>query len=128
MTRVTKHKLTAVDARGSITNVIALPADANPVRGVAMIDCRPGSTRSVHYHKTDGHWLFVVHGKMLYYERPVGSTDWGTPITVMPDQSIYTPPMVEHKTVFPIRTMILSLSHNARTHAEHEADLVRVEP
>ena len=39
-------------------------------------------------------------GEMRYFERPVGSRDWGEPVMVRVGQSIYTPAMVEHKTEF----------------------------
>lgn len=126
--KIINHDRTAQDARGHIVNILELAPDANPVRGAAIITCLPGAVRSCHFHRTDGHWLHVLQGTMYYYERAIGSDDWGDFEVINGGSSIYTPPMVEHKTVFPVRTLLLSLSHNARSHEEHEADLVRVTP
>ena len=126
MNHVTTHPVAHHDQRGHIINVLELPESANPVRGAGLITSQANTIRSCHYHRTDGHWLHVISGEMRYYERSIGSRDWGEPVIVRVGQSIYTPPMVEHKTEFPVLTLLLSLSHNSRTHEEHEADLVRV--
>ena len=109
---------------GVIQNLVELAADEG-FRGVSIIDCLPGSRRSSHYHKTDSHYLYVLHGEMLYTERRYGS---GTIVrfTVCPGEMVFTGPMVEHWTEFRIPTRMISVSKLSRRHEEHEGDVVRV--
>lgn len=43
-----------------------------------------------------------------------------------PGEQVYTAPLVEHFTEFPVDTVLVSVSKLRREHATHEADLVRV--
>lgn len=97
---------------------------------VSVIHCKAGSRRSSHFHKTDEHTLHVVSGKMLYWQRPVDvSIRPDRPMGVKelgPGEQVYTPPLVEHFTEFPVDTVLVSVSKLHREHATHEADLQRV--
>ena len=112
-----------VNAAGTITNLI----HGGCTGTVSVLECLPGSTRSRHSHKTDSHLLFVAQGKMLYYERDIGSKEDVAPLVVGEGEAVFTPPMRTHKTFFPVRTILVSISAKSRTHEEHEADLVREE-
>ena len=109
---------------GTIQNIVELGAEEG-FRGVAIIDCVAGARRSSHWHKKDSHYLYVVHGEMLYTERRIGS---GTVVRFMvkPGEMVYTGPRIEHWTEFPVETRLLSVSKLSRSHEEHEADVVRV--
>jgi quercetin dioxygenase-like cupin family protein len=65
---------------------------------------------------------------MQYQCRPVGAKQWPDPMTVAPGESVFTPPMVEHRVSFPIDTVLVSCSKLGREHDAHEADVVRVKP
>jgi uncharacterized RmlC-like cupin family protein len=93
---------------------------------VGVLHCNAGSRRSSHWHKTDSHYLYVLTGKMDYYWREVG--DGGKPfhVEVNANQMVFTGPRVEHWTVFPRETVLISVSDILRSHEGHEADLVRV--
>lgn len=109
-----------VDDRGSIRNL-----HLGAAGGVSLIECKPGTYRSDHYHREDWHYLYVERGSIEYRWRKVGETDVHR-LTVTPGQMIFTPPMVEHTTFFPYYTKLVSISRFGRDHATHEADLVRV--
>lgn len=109
------------NAAGSITNIAF-----GEFRCVSIIRSLAGSHRSRHYHRTDGHVLYVLEGKMLYWERDL-DREYGEPKEVGPGESIYTGPLVVHQTLFPVNTVVLSMSHNPRDHESHESDVVRVE-
>lgn len=112
-----------VDERGRIVNL-----REGSCRGVSVIYSVAGSVRSGHYHKRDSHLLYVISGRMDYYERPVGSTvKWMESLQVGPGQSIYTVAMVEHLTSFPEDTILVSISPRPRDRESHESDVVRVE-
>lgn len=93
--------------------------------GFAIIDSKAGSRRSSHYHRLDGHYLYVLSGEMKYVERRYGS---GTIVkfTVHPGEMVWTGPLVEHWTSFDVDTRLLSISTLSRRHEEHERDVVRV--
>lgn len=109
------------NAAGWIQNL----AEEN-VGGVAVIFSKAGSRRSDHWHRSDNHELFVVSGRMEYYERPVGSEEKPVHRTINAGEMVFTGPNIEHATLFPVDTVLISLSRRARTHELHEQDLVRL--
>lgn len=111
-----------VDERGSIQNLVL-----KPVTSVAVITSRRGTVRANHYHKTDWHYAYVVSGKILYFERDVGSSEMPVPRTFGAGKMFFTPPMREHAMVFAEDTTFVTMAKNVRSHESHEADLVRVE-
>jgi dTDP-4-dehydrorhamnose 3,5-epimerase-like enzyme len=112
------------DVRGKIQNILL-----SPITSVAIITSKANTVRSNHYHKTDWHYLYVVSGSMLYYERDVnGEKDpHAQPILVKVGEMVFTSPMKIHKTEFLEDTVLLSLAKNVRDHEHHEEDVVRVE-
>ena len=112
-----------VDERGSIQNLLN-----TPICGAAIITSRAGTTRSNHKHTHDYHFLHVISGSMLYYERDPDQ-DGSTIIPVLygPGQMVFTPPGRVHKTTFPQDCVMLSFSKRNRDHDSHESDLIRVE-
>ncbi len=114
------------DPRGYIQNLIELGADDVPIRGAAIIFSRARTTRSNHYHKTDGHWLYVVSGVMHYWERALDAKQYERdPLVVKPGEIVYTGPNIWHRTYFPDETVLLSLSLRPRDRVNHEDDVVR---
>ncbi len=97
-----------------------------PMGGTALIRSKQGAIRSNHYHKTDWHLLFCFRGAGEYYQRAVGDERIPEPLKFYTGMMIYTPPMVEHAVKFSSDTVMFSMSRNARSKEEHEADLVRV--
>jgi quercetin dioxygenase-like cupin family protein len=106
---------------GTIQNLLL-----KPIQSVALIESLPGAVRASHYHKTDWHYALVTSGRVIYYEREVGSTEIPEPFVFGPGDMFFTPPLREHAMVFPVYTTILTFARNVRSHEEHEADLVRV--
>ncbi len=114
------------NASGRITNLLERPCG-----GVSLIYCKAGSSRSHHYHLTDAHELYVVYGEMRYVERAIDPKPVDTERkqrVIHAGQMVRTGPRVMHSTYFDVDTLLISMSDRARTKAEHEADLVRVEP
>ena len=111
------------DERGYIQNVLEQSCG-----GVSIIVSYAGTSRSHHLHKKDAHWLLVLEGEMQYLERPAGSTEEPARRTIRKGEMVFTPELVEHSTYFPVDTTLLSMSRFERTHASHEADVVRVAP
>lgn len=110
------------DARGTIQNLILRPCTS-----VAVISSAPRTIRANHYHRTDWHYAYVVSGEVLYFERPVGSSEAPKPRRFGPGEMFFTPPMVEHCMAFPVETTFVTMAKNVRSHESHEADVVRVD-
>lgn len=109
-----------VNDAGAIQNLLL-----HECGSVALIRSKAGSVRSNHYHRTDWHYLYVFSGEMLYQARRVGGTSYPPAQRVRSGQMVFTPPMVEHRTTFPVDTVLISMARLPRDHATHEADLVR---
>lgn len=111
-----------VDARGMIQPLVDMD-----MKSALMISSRKGTVRANHYHKTDWHYCYVIHGAIDYIERPVGSKGKGRKTRIKEGELFWTPPMVEHAMVFVEDTLFLTLSRNKRSQKAYEEDLVRVE-
>lgn len=108
--------------KGEIRNLVLAP-----VGSVARIGSKRGTVRANHWHRTDWHYAIVEYGKVLYFEREVGSSDVPEPRAYGPGDMFYTPPGREHAMLFAEDTVIYTFAKNRRTHDEHEADVVRVD-
>ena len=110
------------NSSGLIQNLVLKPNSC-----VSIIYSLEKSMRSNHYHKTDYHYLYVLSGSVLYLERNVGDNHIPGFSFYSEGQMIFTPPLVEHVTIFPLNTTLISISKNPRSHEKHEEDLVRVD-
>lgn len=109
------------DDRGEIINLLF-----TPINSVAIITSKAGTVRSNHYHKSDFHYLYVLSGKMEYYERDLEEINHKM-VAVGPGEMVFTPPNKVHKTVFLEDTVLLSCAKNIRDHQHHEEDVIRLE-
>jgi quercetin dioxygenase-like cupin family protein len=111
------------DERGIIQNIINAK-----LNGVAIITSKAGTIRSNHYHKNDFHYLYVISGKLEYYERDLNEDGSKmVPKLYTTGSLFFTPPNKVHKTVFIEDTVLLSMSKRNRDHNSHEEDLIREE-
>lgn len=92
---------------------------------IAVIESKPHTVRSNHYHKTTSHWLYVVSGEMNYFEKDLDGTNLET-ACLRPGQMVLTGPNKLHRCEFPKYTVLVSLTDNASQSA-HEEDRVKVE-
>lgn len=109
------------DARGEINNLLL-----NQITSVARITSKKGTVRANHYHLTDWHYAFLEVGRILYFEREVGSEVVPDPVVIEPGVMFFTPPNVEHAMVFTEDSVFFTFAKNVRSHENHEQDLVRV--
>jgi quercetin dioxygenase-like cupin family protein len=110
-----------VDERGSIVNLVS-----QRIGNVALISSKRGAIRSNHFHKKDWHYLYVLSGRMLYFERGVGEKDFPPGELISKGQMVFTEVNREHAVLFLDDSEILSLARNPQMHDAHEADVVRV--
>lgn len=112
-----------IDKRGKITRI--LDDGKTNIKSVFWITSKKGSIRSNHYHKKDAHYIYVVSGRMEYYEKPVKGGKIKKAI-LGPGDMVYTPPMMIHATKFSMDTVLLTLSIKFRRQNIYEEDTVRV--
>lgn len=110
------------DNRGSIVNLL----ENVKIKGVSLIFSKKGTTRSNHYHRDDWHYLYVLEGKMAYYERSVvePNNPYKKPVIVEKGQMIFSPPMKVHRTDFLENTVLICLSKKAKNGNQ---DMIREE-
>lgn len=109
-----------VDERGKIIDVSDME-----FHGLQIIESKKGSIRSNHYHRKGGHLLYVVSGKMEYEERTLDGI--GSNQIVSAGESIFTGPMIAHKTTFLEDTILVCCPTLKRTDNGYQSDLVRYE-
>jgi len=110
------------DARGAIQPLVDLP-----MKNASLITSKKGTLRSNHYHRTDWHFMYVLSGSFDYFYRPTGSEAEPEVLHVGPGETVFTPPMEDHATVFSEDCSMLVVSRNPRDQESYEADVVRVQ-
>lgn len=100
------------DDRGAIVNLL----QNVKIKGVSLIFSKAGTTRSNHYHRDDWHYLYVVSGKMAYFERSVleSKNPFKKPLIVEKGHMVFSPAMKVHRTDFIEDTVLLCLSKYAK--------------
>src|SRR5689334_25386593 len=84
-----------VDERGSIQNLLL-----KQCHSVALITSRQGSVRANHRHQTDWHYIYVLSGSVLYFERAAGDTELPEPLRLNAHDMVFTAPNREHSLLF----------------------------
>lgn len=118
---IRKVKPEFLDKRGGITRIYD---QITKIRSVLLITSKKGTVRSNHYHKKDTHWIYVLSGKMEYYERPVKGGKIKK-IVMSPGDMVYTPSMMIHAVKFLKDSVLIALSTKARNQKDYEKDTVR---
>lgn len=120
---VRKVKPEIKEERGNITKL--LDDGKTTIRSILLITSKAGSVRSNHYHKKDAHWIYILSGKMEYYEKPVKGGRIKKSVLGSGDM-VYTPPMMIHTTKFPKDSVFMTFSIKSRNQKAYEKDTVRI--
>ena len=110
-----------IDERGSIQSIVNFP-----MKNISIISSKKGSVRSNHYHLTDWHYMYVLSGSFDYYFRPSNTEEDLQCVRVKAGETIFTPPMEDHATVFIEDCQLLAMSRNPRDQEAYEEDVRRV--
>jgi quercetin dioxygenase-like cupin family protein len=108
------------DERGEIIDVWE-----GDFKALQLIFSKKGTVRSNHYHKTGGHLLHVLKGKMRYLEKPVDGGEIEDTI-INEGDSVFTGPMLIHTTEFLENTVLICCATAKRSGSAYDDDLVRV--
>ena len=113
------------EKRGDITKL--LDDGKTTIKSILLITSKAGSVRSNHYHKKDAHWIYMLSGKMEYYEKPVKGGKIKKAV-LGPGDMVYTPPKMIHTTKFPQDSVFMAFSIRSRNQKNYEKDTIRVKP
>lgn len=117
-----------VDDRGGITKL--LDDGKTVIKSMLMMTSKPGAIRANHYHKEDGHYVYMLTGSMEYFEAPL--VDGVPDLTKMEKEvvnagdMVYTPPMVGHAMNFLEDSTSFVFALKSRSQDDYEQDTVRV--
>lgn len=109
------------DERGEIINILPENMD---VKSALFISGNPGSVRGEHYHKTDVHYCYVLHGSILY-EAKNRQTGEVTSVLLGPGDIIANEGDELHRFVFKTKGSFIALAKNPRDQESYEQDTVR---
>ena len=112
-----------VDARGGITKI--LDDGKTKIRSVLYITGKKGTVRANHYHKKDTHYVYMLSGKMLYFEKNITGKKIERAMLKKGDM-IFSPARKVHAFRFLEDTVWVVLSTMSRSQKHYEADTVRV--
>lgn len=124
MKLIKKIKPEFIDERGGITKI--LDDGKTNIKSVLLVTSKKGSVRSNHYHKKDAHYIYMISGKMEYYEKPVRGNSKVKKVIVGAGDIIYTPLMAIHATKFLEDSTFIALSTKSRNQKAYEKDTVRI--
>lgn len=111
------------DERGTIQNLVV---GAN-IDSVSVITSVKGAIRANHWHRISGHACIMTKGSVDYFERPVGSQDKPTKVSIGIGQVFWTGPNVEHAMLFTgEENEMWCFRTGASSQAEYENELVRL--
>lgn len=121
MPTVKKIKPFFTDERGDMSYLL----DKNvAINSAVLITCKKGSVRANHYHKKDGHYSYLLEGKMNYYYKSQGETKTKK-IVIHKGEMVFTPPKEIHAMQFTEDSTFIALTTENRTKDTYEKDTVR---
>ncbi len=126
MLYITKNiKPEFIDARGEITKL--LDDGKAKIRSILYIASKKGTIRANHYHKRDTHWVYMLSGKMTYFEKSIKGPMKETEKAILKKgDMIYSPAKRVHAFLFLEDSEWIVLSTTSRSQRFYEADTVRV--
>lgn len=110
-----------IDDRGFIQSIIN-KRNTN----VSIISSVKHSIRSNHYHLTDWHYMYTLKGSYYYYYKSLNDNGELNRLKVDQGQTLFTPPLECHATLFLENTELLVISKNARDQKSYEKDTIRI--
>ena len=87
---------------------------------------KKGSIRANHYHKKDQHFMYIISGECLYFNRFRKKNSKTKCKKMKKGDLFYTPAMQEHMAFYSKNTHFLAFSTRKRTKFDYEKDLIRI--
>lgn len=116
------------DTRGAITKL--LDDGKTSIKSILLITSQKGSVRANHYHKEDGHYVYMYSGKMEYIESPLingePNIDQVSRAELIAGDMVYSPPMIAHAMRFLEDTVWVVMALKSRSQEDYEQDTVRI--
>ena len=119
-----KIKPEFIDERGAITKL--LDDGKTNIKSILLITSKKGSIRSNHYHKKDTHHIYIISGKMEYYEKTVKGNTKLQKVMVSSGDIVFAPSIAAHATKFLEDTVLMAFSTKSRNQKAYEKHTVRI--
>ncbi len=109
------------DSRGRIVKVLS-NAVMRGIQSVIMIDSKKGAVRGNHYHLKEAHYMYVLRGRMTYYEQGLGKNAVRKEASLSEGDMVYTEPNVIHAVVSDEDSSLMYFSTEPRNQASYRKD------
>lgn len=109
------------DGRGYIQNILTAP-----INHVAIITSKKGAVRSEHYHLHNSHYLYIISGSVMYFEKDLNGENI-VEKKFETGEMFYTPPNKVHKVIAIEDTVMISLAPKSNMPDEHDTDTIKQE-
>lgn len=95
------------------------------INSALLITCKKGAIRANHYHKKDGHYSYLLKGKMNYFYKSLRDSKVKK-IVINQGELVYTPPKEIHAMQFLVPSVFIALATEERDRLRYEKDTVRI--
>ena len=113
-----------VDQRGSITDIFY----SKSINHGCVITNTPGSVRGNHYHNHTIQYTYIVTGELMYYSKPVGSTEAASMFYAKTGDFIISEPLEIHAMKAGENGCVfMAFAEGPRGGQDYETDTVRVD-
>jgi len=114
-----------IDPRGFISRV--LDDKKVVIRSILHIERKKGETGANHYHKKDSHYIYIIKGKMKYFEKDMTKKNSKViSVILKAGDLMLSPKGIWHRTDFLEDTMFMAFATEHRSQKEYEKDTVRI--
>lgn len=114
------------DERGFISRV--LDDKKVSIKSILYIARKKGSDGGNHYHKKDSHYIYVLSGKIKYYEKNLRKKTAKLETAVLKSgDMVLSPSGYAHFTEFLEDTVFMTFATEHRSQKEYEDDTIRLE-
>lgn len=123
--KVIKIKPEIIDERGFITKII----DQNKynIKSILYIFRKKSSIGANHFHKKDYHFIYVLSGKIRYFEKDMHEKDAPLESVILnPGDLVLTLPAKAHATEILEEGVHLAFSTENRDSKSYEKDTIRI--
>ena len=122
--KVTHIKPKYKDERGYISKII--DQEEFNIKSVLYIFRKKGSIGANHYHKKDAHFIYVLSGKIRYYERDLEEKSKVESVVLKPGDLVLSRPMKAHATEILEEGVHLAFTTEKRNQKNYEEDTTRI--
>lgn len=123
--KITNKFLTYRDYRGDILNIFDFTKHKK-LKSALIISSKRGSVRANHYHKKDVHYIYLLSGKLKYYEKKPDNGQKIRSKLIKEKEMIKTEAGIIHAMKFLKDSVMIVFTTESRKQSNYERDTIRV--